>query len=80
MTATLQLATPTRERTAPAHNALRRLRLASGLTQRGVSEHVEVSALEVARWERGRAAIPEAHQARLSALFAVSIAHLMGRG
>lgn len=75
MTATLQLATTTPERT---HPALRRLRLASGLTQRGVSEHVEVSALEVARWERGHAAIPEAHQARLSALFAVSIAHLLG--
>jgi transcriptional regulator with XRE-family HTH domain len=57
---------------------LRRLRQASGLSQRQVARRIGVDTTVIWRIERDAAPVPVELRASLADLFGVSVAHLMG--
>ena len=60
-----------------ATNNLRRLREASGWTQRDIAARIGVMPTVVRQYEHGRQ-IPESTRTYLAGLFGVSVEHLMG--
>lgn len=61
----------------PATNNLRRLREASGWTQRDLAARIGVLPKVVREYEHGRQ-MPESTRVCLAGLFGVSVEHLMG--
>ena len=62
----------------PIGENIRRLRMAHGLTQRGLAHHLRVSAQAVSKWERGYAYPDLPLLVPIAELFSVSIDELFG--
>ena len=62
----------------PIGKNIRRLRIAHGLTQRGLAHHLRVSTQAVSKWERGRAYPDLTLIVPIARLFSVSIDELFG--
>ena len=61
-----------------ARNRLARLRAAQEISRSELAELFGVHERTVYRWETGETPIPEKHWERLSELFGVSVAYLLG--
>ncbi len=62
----------------PIGSNIRRLRMAHGLTQRGLAHHLKVSVQAVSKWERGCAYPDLTLLVPIAKLFSVSIDELFG--
>ena len=62
----------------PIGKNIRRLRIAHGLTQRGLAHHLKVSVQAVSKWERGCAYPDLTLLLPIARLFSVSIDELFG--
>lgn len=62
----------------PIGSNIRRLRIAHGLTQRGLAHHLKVSVQAVSKWERGYAYPDLTLIVPIARLFSVTIDELFG--
>ena len=64
-------------RMGAVENRLEALRVAAGMTQRELADHLGVDRSMVSCWESLRYAIPDKHKPTIAGLFGVSVTHLM---